>query len=143
MGAPPAPNWRESVMTAIDGEPERRDARRQASLSTSSRTEAAERSKAACSSGVSSICDDLLGPAPTELDRDADEEAIGAVLALEQDGAGQDGLRVAQDGVDHLGHGGGRGVVGRAGLEQRHDLGAAVARAVDERLDALGAAGGR
>ena len=62
---------------------------------------------------------------------------LSAVLALEQHSAGQDRLAVAQDGVDHLGHRGGRRVEGAARLEQRHDLRATVAGARHERLDAL------
>ena len=112
---------------------------RAGSASTSSRTAAAEWSNAACSSAVSSIWTISSTPRAAELDRHAHEEAVDAVLALEEDGAGQDLLRVVQDRVDHLGDRRGRRVVRAAGLEQRHDLGAAVARARHERLDPLGA----
>ena len=51
--------------------------------STSSRTAAADWSKAARSSACSSISTDLADAAAAELDRHADEQAVDAVLALE------------------------------------------------------------
>ena len=107
----------------------------QASLATSSRTAAAEASKAACSSAVSSISKTRSMPARAEDDRHADEQAVGPELALEQDGARQDALAIEQDRLDHLERRRGRGVERRAGLEQGDDLGAAVGRPLLERLD--------
>src|SRR5712691_3482441 len=71
--------------------------------------------------------DDLLRTARSELDRDADEEALDAILALESDRAGQDLLAVEHDRVDHLGDCRGRRVVGAARFEEVDDLGAAIA----------------
>jgi len=46
--------------------------------------------------------DDLLGALCSQLHRDADEETLDPVLALEPDGAGQNLLAVEHNGIDHL-----------------------------------------
>src|SRR5690349_61596 len=82
--------------------------------------------------------DDLFDAASAELDGDADEEAVDAVLAVQVGGAGHDHLLVEDDRVNHLEHGGGRSVVRAALLEQVDDLGAAVAGALDDLGKAVG-----
>ena len=52
--------------------------------------------------------------------------------------AGQDAALVADDRLGHRNRGGGRGVVGAAGLEQADDLGAAVAGTVDDVVQLAG-----
>ena len=74
-------------------------------------------------------------PLAPELARHAEEQALHAVLALEPRGARQDALLVVHDRLGHLHRAGRRRVVRRAGLEVLHDLGAAVARAVDDRVE--------
>ena len=63
--------------------PSRTDRPGQPSLSTSSRTAAADASKAACSSAVSSISKIRSMPPSAEHDRHADEQPVDPVLALE------------------------------------------------------------
>ena len=72
-------------------------------------------------------------PPGAELHRDADEEALVAVLAFEERGAGQHLLLVLENGLGHLDGGGGGGVVGAAGLEEFDDFGAAVAGTIRRR----------
>src|ERR1700675_152655 len=59
---------------------------------------------------------------------------MDAVLSIEVGGTGENLFLVFEDGLDHLGDGGGRGVVGGAGLEMFYDLGAAVAGALHDAL---------
>jgi hypothetical protein len=66
-----------------------------------------------------------MPPAPRTTGH-ADEQPVGAELALEQDGAGQDPLPVEQDRLDHLERARGRGIERGAGLEQGDDLAPAV-----------------
>ena len=87
--------------------------------------------------------DDLLGAARAQFHRNADEQAVDAVFAFEINGAGQNLLLVLQDGFHHFDCRGGRRVVGRAGLQQVHDFGAAFARAVHDGVDAVRRAAGR
>ena len=89
------------------------------------------------SSSVSSISMISSMPVGAEADRDADEQAVDPVLALAEGRAGQDALLVEHDRVDHLHRGGRRRVERRAVLEQLDHLGAAVARALDDLLEAL------
>src|SRR3990170_27610 len=113
MAAPPAPNWRESVMTGIEvvGSRARRSGRGELV------DQLAHGGGGAVERGLLGLgqldLDDAFHTPAAQLHGHADEEALGAVLALEERGAGKDGLRVAEDGADHLGHGGGRRVVGR------------------------------
>src|SRR6267143_3033534 len=80
---------------------------------------------------------DLLHPAGPDRHRHAHVVAVDPVLALQQGGAGKHALLVAQVALGH-GHGaGGGGIEGGAGLEQRDDLAAALAGAVDDRAQAL------
>ena len=102
--------------------------RRQGSLSTSSRTAAAERVERGLLVGGQLDLEDPLHAARAEDDRDADEQAVGAELALEQDGARQDALAIEQDRHRPSRRSSGRGVERRAGLEQGDDLRAAVGR---------------
>src|SRR5215218_222891 len=78
---------------------------------------------------------DLLDARGAELYRDADEQVVDTVLALQIDGAGQDTLLVEQDGIDHLDHGGGWSVEGAAALQELYDLRPAVAGAIHDGLD--------
>src|SRR6185437_16467457 len=80
--------------------------------------------------------DDLLEAPGAELARNANVEAVDAVLALEVCSAGENLLLVLEDGFDHLDCGGRRSVVGRAGLEVLDDLGATVGGAGLELLEA-------
>jgi hypothetical protein len=76
----------------------------------------------------------LLDPALADHAGDADVEAVVAVLALEQGGAGEHALAIAHHGLDHRDRGSGGGVV--AGVaEQADDLAAALAGALDDRVD--------
>ena len=110
----------------------------QPSLSTSSWTAAADRSKAACSSAVSSISKTFSSPPRPSTTGTPTNRSFVLELAGQQDGARQDALPVAQDRVDHL-EGRCRGrVERRAGLEQGDDLGAAVRSALLERLHPVG-----
>src|SRR5205823_13349856 len=68
--------------------------------------------------------------------RRSSDLVLDPVLALEVGRAGQDALAVEQDRVEHLHHAGRGRVEGRAGLEQVDDLGAALARPLDDRVDA-------
>src|SRR5688500_16060853 len=81
--------------------------------------------------------DDLLEPLSPKLARDAEEKAGHSVLALEPGGARQHTLLVANDRFRHL-HRRGRGrVVRGARLQKFDDLGAAVARSDDDRVERL------
>ena len=90
----------------------------------------------ACSSGGQLDLVDLLDAARAQFHRHADEQAVDAVFAFQVRGAGQHLLLVLEDGFGHLHRGGRRRVVGAAGLQVLHDLGAAVARAVHDAVDA-------
>ena len=107
------------------------------STPTTSRTASADSASADCSSSVSSSSTISSTPPDAELDGNAHVQAVDAVLALEQRRARQDALLVEQDRVDHLRHGRAGRVPGRRS-EQVHDLAAALPRALDHRLDALG-----
>src|SRR5215211_217328 len=76
----------------------------------------------------------LLDARGAELDGDADEEVVYSVLALQVGRAGKDALLVEQDGVDHLGCGRGRSVVGAPALQEADDLGPALTGAIYYRL---------
>src|SRR6188474_2293375 len=76
--------------------------------------------------------DDLLDSALAELHRHADEEAIDPELPVTQGGAGEDPLLVEHNRVDHLRDGSRWRIVGRAGLQQLDDLGAAIASTLDD-----------
>ena len=80
--------------------------------------------------------DDLLHPRLAQLNRHAGIGVAQTVLAFEIGGARQDLVLVPQDRLDHLGHRQPGGVVGRPGLEQRDDLAAALAGALDDGVDA-------
>src|SRR5690606_19713307 len=82
--------------------------------------------------------DDLLDALGADLGVDAEVDAADAVFALDPGAHGHDITGVGGDGLGHAGGGGGGGVVGRAGLEQRDDLGAAVAGLGDQLVDLLG-----
>src|SRR5258706_8485007 len=60
---------------------------------------------------------------------------MDAVLSVEISGARENFLRVFEDGLDHLGGSGRRGIIRRAGLEMFDDLGAAVAGALDYAIE--------
>src|SRR4051794_7550865 len=79
-----------------------------------------------------------LEPAAAEHDGYPDEQPVDAELALQERGAGQHALSIAQDRVDHLERGRGRRIERGAGLEQADDLGTAVRRALLERADPFG-----
>ena len=68
----------------------------------------------------------------------AQVDAGDPVLAVHPGAHRQDRARVLGHGAGHPGRGGGRGVVGRAGLQQRDDLAAAVPGPGDQRLDLVG-----
>ena len=87
--------------------------------------------------GVQLDLDDLLDAAFADDHRHADIEILDAVLAGQVRGAGQQAALVLEVALGHLDRRGGRGVEGRAGLEQADDLGAAVARALDDRVQPL------
>ena len=108
-------------------------ARQAGSLSTSSWTAADGRVERDPLVGRQLDLEDALHAAPPEDHGHADEQARRAELALEEDGARQHALPVAQDRVDHLERGRGRGVERGAGLQQRDDLGAAVGGPLLER----------
>jgi hypothetical protein len=76
--------------------------------------------------------DDLLDAAGADQGRDADIEVRQAVFARQPDGAGQDALLVQQVGLGHGDRRFRRSVEGRAGLQQGHDLAAALAGALDD-----------
>ena len=78
-----------------------------------------------------------LDSAAAQDDGDADEQPVDSVLAFEQCGAGQDAALVQRDAVDHLRDGRGGRVKGAAGLEQVDDFRAAVAGALDDRIDLI------
>src|SRR5690242_14487893 len=84
------------------------------------------------------LLDDPLDAVPADLRLDAEVHAGDAVLAVDPR-ADREGLAgVLDDRLGHPGRGGGRRVVRRAGLEQGHDLGAAVTRTHDKLFDLLG-----
>src|SRR5205814_4489385 len=59
-------------------------------------------------------------------------------FAVEIRGAWEDFLFVFEDGLDHFGGGGRRGVVGAAGLEILHEFCAAISSALDNLCEAIG-----
>ena len=69
--------------------------------------------------------------------RHADIEALYAVFAGQVGGAGQHALLVLEIGLGHRDRRRGRRIVGGAGLQKLHHLGAAVARALDDFVQAL------
>ena len=117
---------------------ERARGRQAGSLSTSSRTAAADASKATRSSGVSVISNTRSSPPRPSTTGTPTNRPSTPNSPLQLDRAREDALPVAQDGVDHLERRRGRGVERRAGLEQRDDLGAAVRGPLLERAHALG-----
>ena len=66
---------------------------------------------------------------------DAYEKSLDPIFAFEVGGAGQHLFLVLQNRLRHLHGGGGRGIVGAAGLQILDDFGAAVAGAVDEAVE--------
>jgi amidohydrolase len=82
--------------------------------------------------------DDPAGAARTDLGLDAQVDAGDAVLAVHPCAHRHDRAGVLGDRAGHPGRGGGRGVVGRAGLQQGDDLAAAIAGAGDQLLDVRG-----
>src|ERR1700691_3953457 len=78
---------------------------------------------------------DFLQATPSELAWDAEEEIPHPILPFEPGGARQHTLLVPDDRFDHLDRGRGRCVVRRPGLEMLDDLGAAIARAHDHRVE--------
>src|SRR5215218_1369039 len=81
--------------------------------------------------------DDPAHTLTTDLALDAQVDAVDAVLAVDPCAHGHDRAGVLHHGAGHAGRGRRRGVVRRAGLEQRHDLGPAVSGAVDQVVDAV------
>src|SRR4051812_20596131 len=79
--------------------------------------------------------DDLLDAFAADLGLDAEVHTVDAVLAVDPGTHRDDRTRVLDDGLGHAGGGGRRRVVRGAGLQQRDDLGPAVAGAGDELLD--------
>src|SRR5688572_8781043 len=67
----------------------------------------------------------------------ADIDAFEAVFALDMGGAGEHALLVAEIGFGHRDGRRGRRIEGRAGLEQTDDLGAAVAGALGDLVEAV------
>src|SRR4051812_30718613 len=65
------------------------------------------------------VLDDLLDALRADLGLDAQVDAGDAVLAVDPRAHRQDLAGVLDDGLGHAGRGGRRGVVGRAGLQQR------------------------
>src|SRR2546430_513810 len=82
--------------------------------------------------------DDLLHPGRAQLGEDTEVHAGDAVLAIHPGTHRPHVAGVLRDRPGHPGRRRRRGVVRRAGLEQRDDLGAAVAGTDDEFLDLLG-----
>ena len=68
----------------------------------------------------------------TQFHGDTYEQALDTVFALKVNGARQDLLFVFKDCFNHFHRGGGGSVVGRAGLEQGDDFGAAFSSAVED-----------
>src|SRR4051794_4727355 len=87
--------------------------------------------------GVELDGEHLLDAAGADHHRHSHVEVAVAVLSFEVSGRGQQALGVAQVGLGHLDGGGGGGVVG-AGPHQLDDLAAAVAGALDDRLQLVG-----
>src|SRR5690606_8110861 len=81
--------------------------------------------------------DNPLYTAFTDDSRHADVDAVKTILALHIGGAGQDALLVLEIRFGHGDRAGGRRIEGRAGFQQCHNLGAAVAGAIDDRIDFL------
>ena len=80
---------------------------------------------------------DLLDAARAELRRDSHVDAVDPVLAGAPGAHGERLLRVAGDGVDHLGDGRAGRVVRAALLQERDDLGAGVAGPLVQTLQGL------
>src|SRR6185436_12560783 len=80
--------------------------------------------------------DDALDALRADDDGNADIHVLHAVFAVEIGGAGQHALLVLQIALGHRHGGSGRRVERGTGLQQVHDLGAAVAGAVDDLVDA-------
>src|SRR5690349_11752699 len=150
MGAPAAPNWREMVITGITSV---RSHPGHGRVPSGKRVAAARRpaAKKRALAGVKPRhcidqlahgsgrlvegrllvsgeldLDDLANATAAQLHRNADEQAVDAVLAVEQHGARQDLVAVVEDRIDHLGNARRWRVIGRTGLEQRHHFRAAV-----------------
>ena len=90
-----------------------------------------------CSALFSVDLDDALDAAGADHHRHADIDALDAVLAREIGGAGQHALLVLEIALGHLDRRSGRRIEGRAGLQQADDLAAAVAGALDDRVELL------
>ena len=87
---------------------------------------------AAFSSAFNSSLDDPLDAAGAKNNGHADVIAADAVLFVAIGRGRNEPLLVANDGLDHLGGGRGRRVIGAAGLQQADDFGSAIARAIDD-----------
>src|SRR5215210_5659832 len=81
--------------------------------------------------------DDVFDARGAELDGDADEEVVQAVLALQVGRAREDALLVEKDGVYHLGCGRGRRVESAPALEEADDLCPALTGAVHYSFDTI------
>src|SRR5215471_13388049 len=81
--------------------------------------------------------DDFLHALGAKFHRHADKQPVDAVLAFEIDGAGENLLLIFKDSFDHFDGRGGRCIVGRTGLQQIHDFGAAFAGALNNGVDAM------
>src|SRR6516164_7816661 len=80
--------------------------------------------------------DDALHPLGADHHGHAEIEVLHAVLAVEPGGGRQHPLLVAQEALGHRDRRARRRIEGGAGLEQADDLAAAVARALDDAVDA-------
>ena len=81
--------------------------------------------------------DDALDAAGADHHRHADIDVVDAILPGEIGGAGQHPLLVLEIAFGHGDGRRGRGVIGRAGLQQADDFGAAVAGALHDLVDPL------
>src|SRR5690606_28444316 len=79
----------------------------------------------------------LLDAARAQDDGHADVEVLRAALAVEVGDVRDDALLVLENGLHHLHNGRAGGVVGAAGLEEAHDLAAALAGALHDAVDGL------
>src|SRR5882762_6997371 len=81
---------------------------------------------------VEADLDDALDPAGADHHRHPNIKVVDTVLPGQPGGAGQYPLLVAQIGLGHRDRRAGRGVEGRAGLQEIDDLGAAVTGALHD-----------
>src|SRR5215213_10574346 len=81
--------------------------------------------------------DDALEAASPQFAGNSTEHIAETELALKPGRAGENAFLVQSNRFDHLHRSGTRGIVRRSGLEKTHDLGAAVAGPVDDRVQLL------